>query len=332
MCGFLYLRIKKKIEFKKKYFETALKLSSYRGVDNNKIIQFKNNFFGFNRLSIVGSDLSNQPLENSKKIVMFNGEIYDYDNKFESDSLFLFNSDDNIFKNLEGQYSVLIYNKLNDTIKIYRDFFGQKPLYYFENEEIFVSSSTLKSICYIYEKIYGKKLSLNKFSIDTYLLLGYIREPETIFNDVYSLESGKLLEFKNNIITINSYLKQKKISISKYFEFFNKTLNHSNKQKALFLSSGVDSNFILSKTIKNKIDVNLFTLRIDKSKKDESRIVNMNIINNKLTKKHQFISNNKNKYYELLNKLANIFEQPSADGLNLFVLFSELEKNLQKKK
>ena len=150
MCGFLYLRIKKKIEFEKKYFESALKLSSYRGADNNKIIQFNNNFFGFNRLSIVGSELSNQPLEDSKKIFMFNGEIYDYDNKFESDTLFLFNSNDNIFNNLEGQYSILIYNKLNDTIKIYRDFFGQKPLYYYDDKEIFISSSTIKSIFYIY--------------------------------------------------------------------------------------------------------------------------------------------------------------------------------------
>ena len=56
-------------------------------------------------------------------------------------------------------------------------------------------------------------------------------------------------------------------------------------------------------------------------------IVSKNINNNELTNKHQFISNNKNNYYELLNKLANIFEQPSADGLNLLVLFSELEKN-----
>ena len=61
----------------------------------------------------------------------------------------------------------------DDTIKIYRDFFGQKPLYYYENKEIFVSSSTIKSISYIYEKIYGNKLTLNKFSIDTYLLFGF---------------------------------------------------------------------------------------------------------------------------------------------------------------
>ena len=98
------------------------------------------------------------------------------------------------------------------------------------------------------------------------------------------------------------------------------------------MSSGIDSNFILSKTIKNKIDVNLFTLKIHNSKKDESMIVSKNINNNELTNKHQFISNNKNNYYELLNKLANIFEQPSADGLNLLVLFSELEKKTTKEK
>ena len=60
-------------------------------------------------------------------------------------------------------------------------------------------------------------------------------------------------------------------------------------------------------------------------------IVSKNINNNELLNKHQFISNNKNNYYELLNKLANIFEQPSADGLNLLVLFSELEKKTTKK-
>ena len=95
-------------------------------------------------------------------ILMFNGEIYDFDqNNFESDTLFLFekNKSSN-FKNLEGQFSIFYYNKLTANIKIYRDHFGQKPMYYFDSDYFFIASSTIKPISYLFQKLYKKKISL----------------------------------------------------------------------------------------------------------------------------------------------------------------------------
>lgn len=335
MCGLLYLKLKKNFKFNEVYFKNALNLSKYRGPDDQKILKYKNNYFGFNRLSIVGTSLSNQPVEDEQNILIFNGEIYDYDKKnFESDTLNLFEICKNKkVGNLEGQYAFIYFDKILNTFDICRDKFGQKPLYYLNDDEVFIASSTIKSIIKLYKSIKKKDLKINYDGINEYLLFGYFREPNTIFSEIKSLSAGKILHFNsNNTLSIKNYLKKKKGAEINYEKFFIKTIKHSNKNKSLFLSSGVDSNYILTHLIENKIDFKSYTLKNKKKSIDESKIVIRNLENLNIDKNLNLINTQETQLMNEIKSLSKIFELPSSDGLNLFYLFKNLKNHNDKSK
>lgn len=326
MCGLLFLHLKDNIKFNISNFKEALDLSSYRGKDDQKIIEFKKNYFGFNRLSIVGSDYSNQPISDNEKILIFNGELYDYNKTYyESDTLNLFElSKDKKFYNLEGQYAFVLYDKLNNTFEIYRDQFGQKPMYYLNHQKFFIASSTIKSILSLYKSLTNNELEIDKKIIDEYLLFGYFREPNTIYSRIKILESGKMLSYNAFNIQSKNYLKKKNINKLDYFNFFEKTLKHSNKNKSLFLSSGIDSNYILAKLMKLNIDFNIYTLKNINKKIDESNIVIKNLEKLNIIKKLEIINSQNNNLIDEIKKLSKIYELPSSDGLNLFYLLQNM--------
>ena len=82
MCGFFAVISKTKIN--EHEFSSSLNTIKYRGPDSQKkkFYEIDNIYFGlgFNRLSIIDPfERSDQPYSsNDKKILMFNGEIYNY--------------------------------------------------------------------------------------------------------------------------------------------------------------------------------------------------------------------------------------------------------------
>ena len=109
----------------------SLDLIKHRGPDSQKyfINNEKKIFFGFNRLSILDlSDKADQPMldKESGRIIVFNGEIYNHskirDLLKTKGYIFQTSSDteviikaydfwrDNLIENLEGMFSIVIYD------------------------------------------------------------------------------------------------------------------------------------------------------------------------------------------------------------------------------
>ena len=149
MCGYVGIcNLRKQID--QKDFNTSLNTIKHRGPDANDVWSSnnKNIFLGHNRLSIIDTSSSaNQPFFSKDKqaIIVFNGEIYNYQllkkemglNKFRT------NSDTEVilegylehgvefFKKLRGIYSFVILDKRNGiNFILVRDPAGIKPLYY----------------------------------------------------------------------------------------------------------------------------------------------------------------------------------------------------------
>ena len=81
MCGFISVINLKQRKNLKKNFSLLKKINTHRGPDNIKILHDKNFSILFRRLSILDkSSNSNQPFISSdkKKILVFNGEIYNF--------------------------------------------------------------------------------------------------------------------------------------------------------------------------------------------------------------------------------------------------------------
>ena len=184
------------------------------------------------RLSIIDLKNGSQPIITDKSVLIFNGEIFNFielKNKYlkniknlNSDTKVLSYLYDkkglSILKELNGFFSIVIYDKKKDKIILIRDRFGIKPLYYYFNKKsIYFCSEIdpLKNILHLH------KDNLNINQVNNYFTLGYINGEDRVYQNIKMLNPGSLLEFnlKKNI---------------KYFKWFdikkNKSVNFENKK------------------------------------------------------------------------------------------------------
>jgi asparagine synthetase B (glutamine-hydrolysing) len=125
-----------------------------RGPDVTNYTIHRNFFYLHNLLSITGT-VTKQPLNNEETTLIYNGEIYNYQNfgSYESDGqciLDLYKSyGKQGFKLLDGEFAILIHDHTQKKIYLCTDTFCTKPIFYsIEGDEIGVCSysSPLKSL------------------------------------------------------------------------------------------------------------------------------------------------------------------------------------------
>lgn len=255
-------------------FSSQFTKSNFQQVNDLK----SNGWFAFNRLSIV--DLSNDAMQpfydkNSDWIFMLNGEIYNYkelknkyldDIHFNSSSdaevafrLFLLKGNDFI-NELNGMFSIVLYNIQNKELRVWRDRLGIKPFYYTFLNDTFIFSSEIKGI--LFTELVNKEIDYQNLAYSMYL--GTCPNPKTIYKNIFSLEAGSFLSFSfENEIKIQRYwnltFNEDKTEISN-IELKNDIINlcklydTSELQKSIMLSGGFDSGiltYFLSKTNKN---------------------------------------------------------------------------------
>ena len=184
-------------------------LMYHRGPNDNGTIVFHGyNYIGMahRRLSIVDlSRLGHQPMvsEDEQIVLVFNGEIYNYRElrKQLADYPFRSNCDTeviiaaylhwgiNCVKKFNGMFSIALYDKRSDELFLVRDRVGKKPLYYWYEEGNIFFSSELKPI--INHPQFNRRIK--EGVLKKYLCNGYIKCPDTIFENVYQIEQGTIL-------------------------------------------------------------------------------------------------------------------------------------------
>lgn len=174
--------------------------------------------FAHRRLSIIDlSDLGHQPMHSvdNRITVIFNGEIYNYlelkkqltEYKFcsESDTEVIIAAyrkwGKECFQHFNGMFAIAIFDKESDEIILARDRIGKKPLYYYQYENQFVFASELKPIMlYPY---FNRKI--NRSVLARYIGQQYITSPDSIFENVFKIQPGSYLVYKENEIVIEQY-------------------------------------------------------------------------------------------------------------------------------
>jgi asparagine synthase (glutamine-hydrolysing) len=132
-------------EFIIKQFNEA----QHRGPDNSQITTENNNFIGFHRLSINGvDDASNQPFIINNKLLICNGEIYNYKQLYDNiPNKPTTNSDCEIIiylyelygieytlNILDGVFAFILIDYDINKMYVARDPYGVRPLFYLQNE------------------------------------------------------------------------------------------------------------------------------------------------------------------------------------------------------
>ena len=229
---------------------------------------------GQRRLSIIDlSDNGNQPIYNEDKsvLVMFNGEIYNYqilrDELKEKGHKFTTNTDTEVLVHgyeewgyemvdrLRGMFAFCIYDINKSKLFIVRDHFGVKPLYYYQNDRVFLFASEIKS--FLVHPDFEK--SLNKEMLGAYLTFSFTPGERTFCKYVYKLGPGNYMvyDLKKNTYQIERYFKA---SFSKTEKSYEEMVNEISKamkdsvehhlisdvEVGSFLSSGIDSSYLVS--------------------------------------------------------------------------------------
>ena len=292
MCG-IYLT---NIPLEKEKLEVKLEAISHRGPDFTGTHQQDDLIFGHTRLSILDLDpRSNQPMIHENLVLVFNGEIYNYQTiKTELQELgetFSTQSDTEVLllgykrwgkalvPKLNGMFAFSIYDREKREVFSARDRLGVKPFYYSWDNGVFEICSQINPL--------SEGKTIDQQAIEIYLQTGYIPSPWSIYKEVKKLKPG---------FTMTIRLTEQKIEFEQYWELRSPQPTKLSYQEAKeelhellkdavkirlqsdvpygsFLSGGIDS-ALVSAIANNAENGNLrtFTIGFDNPEYDESTL------------------------------------------------------------
>ena len=354
MCS-IYGSIGKNYKYIEKTFSKEL---HHRGPDDKGIFYDDNKkiVLGHTRLSII--DLSNnahQPMSIDNYILVFNGEIYNYQEiKKELQAYgytFMTNSDTEVVlksfmywkedcvKHFRGMFAFCVYDKQKEEFFLSRDRFGIKPIIYSFEDDQFIFSSELKP--FLKSNIIKKKLCLD--SVGDYFTYGSVKQPKTILEGLFHLLPGHSMTVTlNRDFKITRYYdyvleSQKLPKIENYSEaivMMREELERSTKyhmvsdvEVGAFLSGGVDSTAIVA-MMKNfsNTQINTFSLGFKgkTSVDDETDVATRTA--KYLDCNHHNIKIDDNYVYSIFDDYIDSMDQPSIDGINTYIVSLETAK------
>lgn len=288
MCGIAGIVTKR--ENKKEIIEAMSKRIEHRGPDGEGYFFDGDVALAHRRLSIIDLSTGNQPMfnEDDTIVTVFNGEIYNYgelrDELVKAGHKFKSKSDTEVLlhgfeewytdlpKHLRGMFAFAIYNKNTKELFLARDNFGIKPLYYTVMNDTFMFASEIKAFL----DTPDFKKELNEEILQAYLEFSFVPTNETFFKGVYRLDAGSSLLYKDGDIKIDKYFKLDfkdkdetlASAVASISEVMKDSVNKhllSDVEVGSFLSSGIDSSYIVSLAKPNKT----YTVGYDIDKYDE---------------------------------------------------------------
>ena len=373
MCGIsgIWDRIKNSDEMYA-CLHSTINVIKHRGPDDGDVWFDENVRLGLahRRLSIIElTKAGHQPMESSCKryIIVFNGEIYNHhqirSKLFEVDqnikwigssdtetlleSVRMFGLEETL-KLTTGMFALALYDRQAETLFLARDRFGEKPLYFGYNSGSFVFASELKSI----KAIPGLDLRISLKSVQLQSQFAYVLEPYSIYEGIFKLEPGSILELSISDIKNGNTGKTKKywsaydsasFGLSNKIEFnsdqeaiaeLDRFLKISVKEQMMsdvplgaFLSGGIDSSLIVSlMQAQSANPIKTFTIGFNEKGYNEA--VYAKAVAKHLGTDHTELYVTAKDSISIVDRLASIYDEPFADTSQIpSILVSQLAKS-----
>lgn len=187
---------------------------------------------GHRRLSIVDlSEAGLQPMKSrsGRYVMVYNGEIYNYkkisqkllnekkvdrfrgtsDSEVILEAFEAYGVEETIAQ-CKGMFAIALYDTKEQKLYLLRDRIGEKPLYYGFMGDTFVFASDVACIA----ALDGFQNPIHKDVLGIYFIHGYIPAPYSIYENIYKLEPGCILEIKSpfNKYDISTYWSIKEVA------------------------------------------------------------------------------------------------------------------------
>lgn len=202
--------------------ETISKINitlAHRGPDNEGFYKDNHVALGQRRLSINDISNGNQPISNEDGTLQLicNGEIYNSPELRQSlikkGHRFKTNSDVEVIlhlyeeygkdsiKYLRGMFAFALWDIDNKSLFIGRDHLGQKPLFFYKSDDLFIFASEIKAI--LASGLIQPEVDVN--GLWHYISLRYIPDQYTLFKNIHKLPAASWLFYKDGEVRIEKY-------------------------------------------------------------------------------------------------------------------------------
>ncbi|MCU0440244.1 MAG: asparagine synthase (glutamine-hydrolyzing) [Raineya sp.] len=357
MCG-IHCIVDREFSLTSAPIKKMVAQSIHRGQDYTSVQTYQAEnyqiFFGHNLLKINSiTDKSQQPFHNEHYTLVFNGEIYnweDLDKKFNfanqsnSDTETLFHylklvaKEPYFWGKLKGIFAFVFWDKKRNILLSARDMYGVKPLYFTIRNNFLAFSSEINSL--VASGLVDT--TLQNSSVGDYLQHKFSLLPNTFFKDIQqhpchlqtwdlntknldksSFSVDKIRRTVPNkldeILTQTNSLLEKAIQ-NQYSEYF---------PPALLLSGGVDSTLLLAKSIQLGYQLPCFSIICDEKRFTQDSHFARLAAKQYKTDLHEVKL--QEQHLELLPKLFQEADQPIGDGamLTTYLICKEAKKDFR---
>ena len=295
MCGFVGFMNTPEVQRPGPVVRAMADRIIHRGPDDGQYYDGEDISLGFRRLSIIDLEGGRQPLfnEDKSKVLVFNGEIYNYqelrEDLLERGHAFTTRSDSEtilhgyeeygpgILQRLRGMFAFVIWDKGKKQLFGARDIFGIKPFYYYKKGGQFMFGSEIKS--FLSHPCFEKEL--DESLIPEYLSYEYIPDERTIFKNVWKLPGAHCFTYQAGELKVERYYRVSySIEEDKGLEYWEQEITRefagsvamhqvSDVEVGCFLSSGVDSSYVVKEISKGTKKVKTFSVGYEEEKYSE---------------------------------------------------------------
>ena len=362
MCGIVGFYNFSEQTLNESFLKDMVMTINYRGPDSQGLWHDNAISLGHARLSIHDlSPAGHQPMLSSSErwMIVFNGEIYNYQSlrkeilqikrinfKGDSDTEVLVNAIElwGIEKTLKkciGMFAFAAYDKKTQQLVLARDRFGEKPLYYGLQNNIFGFSSELKALKPL--KATGWKFDVDRSVLATYMRYAYVPSPYSIYSKISKLDAGCYLVLsQNKELRVKQYWAAKDILTQDKFEgSYNQSVDQleyklketlslqmsSDVPLGAFLSGGVDSSAIVALMQSMSSDkINTFSIGFNEAEFNEAEYARD--VANHLGTNHCDLYVTQKDSLAVIPNLSTMYDEPFADSSQIpTFLVSKLAKS-----
>ena len=341
MCGILCIYFPETSRIVEQYLvENATNEMRHRGPDDSGVYVSGNIGLGHRRLSIIDLASGHQPMfnEDGQIALVYNGEIYNYLEirkiLLAKGHIFKTNCDTEVIihayeewgvesvHKFNGMFAFALWDAKDNSLWVVRDRLGIKPLYYYWNCHVFLCSSEIKPLL----KTGFLKAERNERVLDSYLSLGYVPAPETMFKGIRKLRPGHFLHIQGRHLDEKKYwdfanveptsmsFEKAKLRIADLLKDSVRKRLMSDVPLGVFLSGGLDSSGVVAMMcdLVNE-PINTFTVGYD----NEPRVSEENyakIVAEKFGTQHHVFQLEPDDFFSSMKTLVRYAEEPIVES------------------
>ncbi len=323
---------------------------AHRGPDDNGIFVKNHIGLGHRRLSIIDvSAAGHQPMANKDGSlqIVFNGEIYNFQEirkmlqahghtfKSKTDTEVILHAYEHwgfdCATKFNGMFAFAIFDAKQDLLFLARDRMGEKPLYYFADNNRFMFASEIKAI--LQDAVVPRKISSQ--GMLNYFTFGHSIAPGTMYEGIKKLPPAHYMIVKNGEIGLQQYWDSFIASNpvdrgEQYYKQATRDLLESSVNDRLiadvplgvFLSGGLDSAAVVAMMQKQvSAPIKTFSVGFDMEDGEFNELSRARIIANHFKTDHHELVLKENDLVDAVEKLVYHFDEPFGDAAAFPIYF-----------